>query len=1122
MQGGSAVLDKSNVSHLLQEALAELRGVRQQLLLGNSAGVSVALNRAEQGLRRKAAALALPPGPKLSGGSEPNNAGPLHASFKRAPFPWQKGRQPQRQAHLQHDAFAAYKQNLVNNPGSPAARAFIQQQYGVAAPAREAAWHPAGAQQLPRKADSALLPRQNPPGFVQDASGRITALAGAPPTAALSDTDVQQGLLELINRGLLPQHADLTDSLFGQDALLSATVSRLHPYEEQFLRPQFPPSYEAQPTYSSALHLDLRQLHSAQHPAQKPAGAASMSYADLGSSVDPTPRDTLTMTDRSHASTNNGPPSKAMPRTAREYEELMDDYSLHEFMIRHGAVVRSTPEFVSYQRAYTQLWPAIEQLLTQLEEICLRYAVPLGIVDGKALAEVAAFSTAHNEAPLMEDLLVCLRNIRDVADILRQPGQRFKGPNGHTEAVVLIQAHFRGWHTRQCLKARSLHSLAAAHIQETWRRRRSRTRTLIQIHKAQHERDRRFAELQEHLARDWPRIHQYRHVVIHLPCLGTPTEQQLAGNPTTHPAQNAQMARLCDLADPSVDVIYVAPLALGEDVEQYWLKLLQVGGVADAATRYRVIVPENLTRLPHTLSLTAKLLASPRALKRIQLFMRGKLGYIVPGKMGDEEVDLAVRLGLPILAPHPHVAHKYALKSGARALFAAAKLNLPPGRALPPVDQSGSRSTSRADPDRDVSPPSVLTPGRTPLQAGLQFSINPVTGRLEVRQGAADGEEEREQSPHRKRAQKRQRPDKAIIHALAELIVEHPTVPRWLLKIDDESDGRGHAYVDGAAIPAIGRALQQLANPTGGAQDAESVIEAQDAHEVAIYKIAQALRQAMSHTVTLAGQEAYPDWAAYVQAFRQRGGIIEACAGAVTGSPTVNLFIEPTGAVRVVSTHEQIFCPAYRVVGSSFPQSSVPHAALADAATAAGLACFKAKIIGHVAVDFVALRDGGRLRLWAVDLALRSTPSLCSFQMFDFLAAGEFDKRYYVAIDLLFHPNLGAMRSTHFFHDCRLAGLCFDVRERLGTAFNLMDSFSANTLGMMCVGDSAHAGFEELAEVLEFLLEQFGAAVQPVGTLSLLPSSQKPGQPSPIGNFRNIHATIKYLRERLQAGEAGR
>ena len=50
-----------------------------------------------------------------------------------------------------------------------------------------------------------------------------------------------------------------------------------------------------------------------------------------------------------------------------------------------------------------------------------------------------------------------------------------------------------------------------------------------------------------------------------------------------------------------------------------------------------------------------------------------------------------------------------------------------------------------------------------------------------------------------------------------------------------------------------------------------------------------------------------------------------------------------------------------------------------------------AEIIGHIEVDFVASREQDRLRLWAVDLNVNPTASLSGFQLFDFLAAGQFD-----------------------------------------------------------------------------------------------------------------------------------
>ena len=59
------------------------------------------------------------------------------------------------------------------------------------------------------------------------------------------------------------------------------------------------------------------------------------------------------------------------------------------------------------------------------------------------LAKVAGASVGAVEPPPMEDLLACVKNIRQVAMLLQQPGRRFKGPLGHQTAAVCIQAHWR-------------------------------------------------------------------------------------------------------------------------------------------------------------------------------------------------------------------------------------------------------------------------------------------------------------------------------------------------------------------------------------------------------------------------------------------------------------------------------------------------------------------------------------------------------------------------------------------------------------------------------------------------------------------------------------------------------
>lgn len=88
-----------------------------------------------------------------------------------------------------------------------------------------------------------------------------------------------------------------------------------------------------------------------------------------------------------------------------------------------------------------------------------------------------------------------------------------------------------------------------------------------------------------------------------------------------------------------------------QEVETYWRKLLEVCAVDRLQVRCRTVVPENFNRLPAHMSLASKLLASPRALARIQLYCRNRPGYIVPGVLGGEEVMLLLLLLVSSLAP---------------------------------------------------------------------------------------------------------------------------------------------------------------------------------------------------------------------------------------------------------------------------------------------------------------------------------------------------------------------------------------------------------------------------------------------------------------------------------------
>ena len=48
-------------------------------------------------------------------------------------------------------------------------------------------------------------------------------------------------------------------------------------------------------------------------------------------------------------------------KPVRGFEELMDTFSLHHYIVRNGTTLDSTPEFVSFQRKFASDWGAVQQ-----------------------------------------------------------------------------------------------------------------------------------------------------------------------------------------------------------------------------------------------------------------------------------------------------------------------------------------------------------------------------------------------------------------------------------------------------------------------------------------------------------------------------------------------------------------------------------------------------------------------------------------------------------------------------------------------------------------------------------------------------------------------------------------
>lgn len=359
----------------------------------------------------------------------------------------------------------------------------------------------------------------------------------------------------------------------------------------------------------------------------------------------------------------------------RGYNELLDTYSLHQFIIHKGKAMRETPEFVSFRCVAQDVWGGVEEVIRSLEALLTRYFVPLAYVDGQRLMTVASMELSSYSK---RELLSCVVNEDQVGSLIRRPGQRYKGKDRKKRAATTIQNVFRMWWSQQTYQRfRSRHASAEL-IQQVWRAFASHEDLKRQLARQRAQQHAQWTAKMERLHREWPRIRVARRVVIHVPSLSV-DERSRVRTDNFSVKQNLQLARLCGIADPNVEIVYVSPFELTADVAQYSMKLLQLGGVADPVARVKLVFPEQATRFPAHFSLATLLLYSPHCLRRIRRYIRSKEAYLIVGVPGREDKRLALALGVPLLGPDPVDALPLQTRSGAKRFFMKADVNVATG-----------------------------------------------------------------------------------------------------------------------------------------------------------------------------------------------------------------------------------------------------------------------------------------------------------------------------------------------------------------------------------------------------------------------------------------------------------
>ena len=143
--------------------------------------------------------------------------------------------------------------------------------------------------------------------------------------------------------------------------------------------------------------------------------------------------------------------------------------------------------------------------------------------------------------------------------------------------------------------------------------------------------------------------------------------------------ENNQLNRIVNLYDSNIEIIYISPYELNQDIIIYYTSIMETFGIENPRERFHIIIPDAYKLYPKHFSVSELLLLSPNTIRNIKkkIEQEKKEAFIVPGSVSKTEVELSILLGIPILMGDLFQTETIFTKSGAKLVFEASEVSVP-------------------------------------------------------------------------------------------------------------------------------------------------------------------------------------------------------------------------------------------------------------------------------------------------------------------------------------------------------------------------------------------------------------------------------------------------------------
>ena len=306
-------------------------------------------------------------------------------------------------------------------------------------------------------------------------------------------------------------------------------------------------------------------------------------------------------------------------------------------------------DYYQFKQRNKKIWKRINNILANFNILFEKLNINNAYIDSNKILKLLEFYHGTTKNITNKDLLMCLTKT-DLRDKGYDPDNENVLYGRIKEAFIIrIQKTYRKRLAIKKYKEIKFLNKCLVKLQKNIKAFLVRKKALLEIENNKILISNEYNEIFKQFKNDYDDIQSGPRIEIHINSLSYNGNYNDCLTDKYPMKENLQLNRLIRLVDPKVEIIYIIPYELSEEILSYYYSILENIGITNLEKRVHFLVPESTEFLPLNYSLSKLLFFSHRTLMEITKLVYGKKCYIIPGIIGDIEEKLSVALNIPIL-----------------------------------------------------------------------------------------------------------------------------------------------------------------------------------------------------------------------------------------------------------------------------------------------------------------------------------------------------------------------------------------------------------------------------------------------------------------------------------------